>query len=188
MGLETRAGDRTDNLSAGMQRRLNIAAGILHDPALLLLDEPTVGVDVVAREAIHQVLHTLRRQGMAILLTTHDLDQAAELADRVGVLSRGQLLVADEPSRLIADAFGEHRELVVSLSEAEVQLGRGEPLLGEDRAQLGRMPLEDGQRLDQVSALERVLRDSGANVDEVRIREPSLRSAFFYLAGEDLAA
>jgi ABC-2 type transport system ATP-binding protein len=171
-----------------MQRRLNIAAGILHDPPLLLLDEPTVGVDVVAREAIHNVLRTLRRQGMAILLTTHDLDQASELADRVGVLSHGRLLATDTPARLISGTFGAARELVVSLHEPPAHTAQrvleADGLRSANGGTVWSGALSGG--LDQVAALERELGESGANVAEVRIREPSLRSVFFHLTGEDV--
>ncbi|MEE4184316.1 MAG: ABC transporter ATP-binding protein, partial [Gammaproteobacteria bacterium] len=75
-GLQARAGELVKNLSGGMQRRLNIVAGALHEPRLLLLDEPTVGVDPAARESIHALLEKLRADGMGLLLTTHDLEQA----------------------------------------------------------------------------------------------------------------
>jgi len=188
VGLEARARDRTADLSGGMQRRLNIAAGILHDPPLLLLDEPTVGVDVVAREAIHNVLRTLRRQGMAILLTTHDLDQANELSDRVGVLSHGRLLATDTPTRLIADSFGTTRELVVSLHEAPGDSARraleADQLRSANGGTVWSGPLRGGFK--QVSRLESALAEAGADVAEVRIREPSLQSVFFHLTGEDI--
>jgi len=190
VGLDARARDRTANLSGGMQRRLNIAAGILHDPPLLLLDEPTVGVDVVAREAIHNVLRVLRRQGMAILLTTHDLDQADELADRVGVLSHGRLLATDTPAALIADTFGTQRELVVSLHEAPDASARrvleADGLRSASGGTVWGGKLLGG--LDRVSQLEHALAEAGANTAEVRIREPSLRSVFFHLTGEDIAS
>jgi len=189
VGLDARANDRTANLSGGMQRRLNIAAGILHDPPLLLLDEPTVGVDVVAREAIHHVLRTLRRQGMAILLTTHDLEQAGELADRVGVLSHGRLLATDTPGRLIADTFGSQRELLVSLHDVAGPSARSVLEAGGLRSAYGGT-VWSGQLsggLDQMAALECTLGAAGADIAEVRIREPSLRSVFFHLTGEDIA-
>jgi ABC-2 type transport system ATP-binding protein len=189
VGLESRAGDRTSSLSGGMQRRLNIAAGILHNPPLLLLDEPTVGVDVVARETIHDVLRKLRRLGMAILLTTHDLDQAGELADRVGVLSHGRLLATDTPTRLIAETFGSKRELLVTLHDAPSPSAQraleGYGLRSANGGTVWGGQLMGG--LDQVSILEDTLAEAGANVDEVRIREPSLRSVFFNLTGEDVA-
>ncbi len=187
--LSDRADERTALLSGGMQRRLNIAAGILHDPPLLLLDEPTVGVDVMAREAVHRVLRTLRADGMSTLLTTHDLDQAAALADRVGVLSHGRLLAADTPARLIADAFGDDRELVVRLHGAPAD---GVLHLLEDaglRPTHGETIWSGHLRggLERVAELEQSLDRAGAHLDEVVIREPSLRSVFFHHAGEDVA-
>ena len=78
-------------LSGGQRRRANLAAGALHRPDVLLLDEPTVGVDPAARERLHAMLRELRARGAAILLATHDLDQAAELADRIGILVDGRV-------------------------------------------------------------------------------------------------
>ena len=74
-----------------MQRRLNLVAGVLHEPRVLLLDEPTVGIDPDARLRVHALLENLREQGMTILLTTHDLDEAAALSNRIGFLVDGRL-------------------------------------------------------------------------------------------------
>jgi ABC-2 type transport system ATP-binding protein len=115
-GLEDRAGSRTGELSGGQKRRLNLAAGTLHGPDVLLLDEPTVGIDPEAREGIHRLLRELRARGTAILLTTHDLDQAAELADRVGILVDGRVRAEGTPRALVEQAFGKGRELLITLA------------------------------------------------------------------------
>jgi ABC-2 type transport system ATP-binding protein len=78
--------------SGGMQRRLNLTCALLHQPALLLLDEPTVGLDLPSREAVFQILRRLRRQGTAIVYTTHYLEEAEQLCDRIGILDRGRLI------------------------------------------------------------------------------------------------
>jgi ABC-2 type transport system ATP-binding protein len=106
----------TSELSGGMQRRLNVAAGLLHDPKLLLLDEPTVGIDLSGQEYVHDLLRGLRAQGVAMLLTTHDLDQTTELADTVGVLSRGRLVATGAPAELVERTFGGDRELLLTLA------------------------------------------------------------------------
>ena len=84
-GLTERRREPVRNFSGGMQRRLNLVCGLVHRPRLLLLDEPTVGVDMSARERVHELLRRLRTNGLAMLLTTHDLTQAEALADRVAV-------------------------------------------------------------------------------------------------------
>ncbi len=183
------AADRiTGQLSGGMQRRLNIAAGLLHGPKLLLLDEPTVGIDLTGREYVHDLLRTLRAEGMAVLLATHDLEQATELADRVGVLARGRLIAADTPARLIERGFGGDRELLLTLASDP-----GQPSRGMLEAH-GLRSISEGTRwtgrlhggLADLSELQARLEDAGLRVEEIRIREPSLRSVFFQLTGEDL--
>jgi ABC-2 type transport system ATP-binding protein len=188
VSLADRADDRTSNLSGGMQRRLNIAAGVLHKPRLLLLDEPTVGVDLTAREGIHELLRELRRQGLAVLLTTHDLEQAEELADRVAVIAHGQILAEGDSDSLVKEAFGESRELILTLAHEPDSDGfdflesQGLTRVEGGTAWSGR--LTGG--FDQVSALGSKAAKAGLAVDEVRVREPGLRSVFFHLTGSDL--
>jgi ABC-2 type transport system ATP-binding protein len=188
MSLTDRARDRTGNLSGGMKRRLNIAAGTLHRPTLLLLDEPTVGVDVMAREGIHDLLRELRREGLAILLTTHDLEQAEELADRVAVISNGRILAEGDASSLVLDAFGDAKELIVTLAADPDENGarfledHGLNRVEGGAAWTGR--LSGG--FEQVSALGTKAAAVGLAVDEVRVREPGLRGVFFHLTGSDL--
>lgn len=188
MSLSDRANDRTANLSGGMQRRLNIAAGTLHHPRLLLLDEPTVGVDLVAREGIHEQLRELRRNGLAILLTTHDLEQAEELADRVAVIAGGRVLAEGDPESLVHTFFGDSKELTLTLSREpddrgmEFLEGRGLTRVKGGSAWTG--SLSGG--FSQVSELGGDAAAAGLAVDEMRVREPGLKSVFFHLTGSDL--
>ena len=89
-------------LSGGMKRRLLIGKALVHDPRVLFLDEPTAGVDVELRRALWRYVRSLRAQGTTIVLTTHHLDEAEELADRVGVIDRGRLLVVEEKNALLS--------------------------------------------------------------------------------------
>ncbi len=190
IGLVERAGDLTRTLSGGMQRRLNIAAGTLHGPRILLLDEPTVGVDPAAREEIHEMLLDLKRRGITILMTTHDLDQAAVIADRVGFLIDGSIRLEGPPTALIKQTFGEDREITVTLAQGIDQ--RSGALLERE----GLRPLENGLTWvgtlnDGFSDLSRIagrLGSAGVPVDELRVREPSLRGVYFRLTGTDLSA
>ena len=188
MSLTDRAHDRTANLSGGMQRRLNIAAGTLHNPRLLLLDEPTVGVDLVAREGIHDQLRELRRKGLAILLTTHDLEQAEELADRVAVIANGRILAEGNAESLVLDAFGDAKELILTLTRVPDETGiqfledNGLTRVEGGAAWTGR--LTGG--FAQVSDLGSKATSAGLAVDEVRVREPGLRGVFLHLTGRDL--
>jgi ABC-2 type transport system ATP-binding protein len=100
--LTDRAGQPARTLSGGMQRRLNLACALLHEPALLLLDEPTVGLDVGSRDAIFASLRALRDSGRALVFTTHHLDEAEQLCDRVAIMNRGRLVGAGTLAELCA--------------------------------------------------------------------------------------
>jgi ABC-2 type transport system ATP-binding protein len=188
MSLSDRANDRTANLSGGMQRRLNIAAGTLHHPRLLLLDEPTVGVDLVAREGIHDQLRELQRNGLAILLTTHDLEQAEELADRVAVIAGGRILAEGDTESLVFDAFGDAKELIISLTrepdEAGIKFLEDNGLTRVEGGDAWTGRLSGG--FAQASDLGGKAASAGLAVDEMRVREPGLRGVFFHLTGRDL--
>jgi ABC-2 type transport system ATP-binding protein len=95
VGLADRARDRVGTYSGGMKRRLNLAAGLLHDPDVLLLDEPTVGVDPQSRNAIFDNLEQLKRRGKALLYTTHYMEEAERLADRIVIIDRGRVIADD---------------------------------------------------------------------------------------------
>ena len=107
VGLAERSGDRVADYSGGMQRRLNIAAGLLHRPRLLVLDEPTAGVDPQSRNAILGNVEALGGEGVAVLYTTHYMEEAERLCDRVGIIDQGRLV-----------AEGTRRELVVTVGSA----------------------------------------------------------------------
>ena len=100
VGLADRTRDRVGTFSGGMKRRLNLAAGLLHDPDILLLDEPTVGVDPQSRNAIFDNLEELKRRGKALLYTTHYMEEAERLADRVVIIDRGRLIANESVARL----------------------------------------------------------------------------------------
>ena len=113
VGLADRAGDRVKTFSGGMKRRLNLAAGLLHDPDILLLDEPTVGVDPQSRHAIFENLEQLKSRGKALLYTTHYMEEAERLADRIVIIDHGHVLADDTlsglRSQMPADAVGKAR-------------------------------------------------------------------------------
>jgi ABC-2 type transport system ATP-binding protein len=178
------------HLSGGYQRRANIAAAIVHEPSLLILDEPTVGVDLDAREAVDAVIRGLRDLGVAILMTTHDLDQAGALADRVGFLREGQMVLEGEPKALVAEAFGEQMEILVHLSEeidtaGEIRLA-GEGLERTRRAHVWTRLDADGYAA--AGRLDKRLRKVGLTPREIRVREPSLANLFTLVAERKLAA
>jgi len=114
IGLSARANDPVRSLSGGMKRRVNIGAALMHEPKLLILDEPTVGIDTRAREDICDMLHQLRDDGLAILLTTHDMTEAETLADRVAIMVDGQIMAIGAPDALVQEYFGARMEISVT--------------------------------------------------------------------------
>jgi ABC-2 type transport system ATP-binding protein len=116
VGLQDRARDRVKTFSGGMKRRLNLAAALLHDPRILLLDEPTVGVDPQSRSAIFDSLEELRRRGKAIVYTTHYMEEAARLADRIVIVDHGRV-IADDTLRGLLGLLPAASRLRVDLAE-----------------------------------------------------------------------
>ena len=98
--LQDRADDLVENFSGGMKRRLLIARALLHSPEVLFLDEPTVGLDPATRRKIWDLIRSLRAQGRTVLLTTHYIEEAEQLCDRVGIIDRGELIALDSPANL----------------------------------------------------------------------------------------
>lgn len=174
------AGRVVSTLSGGYQRRVNIAAGLIGRPDLVLLDEPTNGVDLAARAAIHAVLHRLREQGTAILIATHDFPEAERLADRVAFLAQGRIVregrLADLLARLRTGP--PERELILDATPdvpAEAILRRA----GFVPAEVSGLRWRTSERagLDG-AALLGTLRAQGVPVSEVRVRSPRLETLY----------
>ncbi|MFO1014927.1 MAG: ABC transporter ATP-binding protein [Caulobacteraceae bacterium] len=184
----TRVADRSGvpvkHLSGGYQRRVNIAAAILHHPKLLILDEPTVGIDIHAREAVDRVLLALRDAGVAVMIITHDLEQAGILADRVGFLREGRKVLEGRPLSLLEEAYGDQLEVLVTLA-AEPDTG-GEIRLAGEGLQRAAQPVtwsamvKDGYAV--AARLDITLKAAGLKVREIRVRQPSLQTLFGLVA------
>ena len=185
-GLAERSSDLVETLSGGMQRRINIAAGTLHGPDLLLLDEPTVGLDPIARQSVHRVLEALRDRGMGLILTTHDLPEAEALADRVAVLAGGVVRAADTLPILVGRLFGADQEVLLMLAADPAPALRDTlrttlfSPTNEPRLWVGR--LRGG--LEQLPGLRSQLIEAGADIDELRVRQPGLHGVFVELTGQ----
>jgi len=120
LGLWEHKNKKVKQLSGGMKRRLLIAKALVHEPALLLLDEPTAGVDIELRESLWDFVLELKAKGLSILLTTHYLEEAEQLCDRVGILQKGELKVLGPTQTLIKDLT--QREIVMSFKEAAPEI------------------------------------------------------------------
>lgn len=189
-GLQDRADQIAATLSGGYQRRVNICIALLKRPRILLLDEPTVGIDIDAREAIHRLLEDLRRKGATIVVSTHDLDQAQRLCDRVGLVQNGRISLQGRPETLVRDAFGDRLEVVAELrapandGQRAALEAAGFATHASDVQWLGHF---DPQHIDVAELRSRLTR-SGLRVQEIRVHEPDLSSLFLRMAQQELAA
>lgn len=116
IGLADKAGNRVKTYSGGMKRRVNIGVGLLHKPSLLFMDEPTVGIDPQSRRAILDSVKALNQQGMTVLYTTHYMEEAEELSDRVGIIDHGELIALGTQAELNRQV-GEKDTLVLHIDE-----------------------------------------------------------------------
>ena len=187
VGLSDRAGDRVKTYSGGMKRRLNLALGLIHEPQVVLLDEPTVGVDPQARINILEVIRDLAKQGRTVLYTTHYLEEAEILCDRIAIMDHGRLL-----------AEGTVAELKRMVGEGDVLTLRG-AFTAEDlrrcldgRNDVRAISLEDRQAMLSIGAGRSVpeilhgLFASGIAVEEMAVRVPNLEQVFIKLTGREL--
>jgi ABC-2 type transport system ATP-binding protein len=158
----------------------------LHRPELLLLDEPTVGLDPVARQSVHDVLRGLRDRGMGLILTTHDLVEAEALADRVTVMAAGVVRATDSIPILVGRLFGSDQEVLLMLAAEpapELRDFLRASLFSPtnlERLWVGR--LRGG--LEELPGLRAALIDAGADIDELRVRQPGLHGVFVELTGQ----
>lgn len=188
VGLDERRHDRASGYSGGMKRRLNIAIGLLHRPHLLILDEPTVGVDPQSRNSILEAVEALSGQGMAVLYTTHYMEEAERLCDRVGIIDEGRLV-----------AEGTRRQLVAQVGQMDRIDLRGRGAVGSAGARVGAInrvaevaESEDGLAIlaaEAASLLPSILAaatEAGMSVTSVEVQEPDLEAVFLHLTGKAL--
>jgi len=186
-GLLGRENDPLKKYSGGMKRRINLIIGLIHQPKLLLLDEPTIGIDVQTRLNIYEIIKEASSQGTTILYTTHNLQEAEELCHRIGIMDQGKIL-----------AEGTLTELIKIVGEKDIAL-----ISGDFSAETGRkilsslkettvISLEDGKIILSLDASKKIpvlLQDffkEGISIDDVSIKQPNLESVFLKLTGKEL--
>jgi len=180
---------KVDALSGGQQQRLMIARALIHEPRVLFLDEPTVGLDPQARLALWDVLRDLHRQGRTIVMTTHYMEEADQLCDRLAIIDRGKLLALDTPARLKSQAPGDTLVEVTFDADAEPLADAARGIPGVSRAE-ARGPLLRvyGQRAGEIiPALIAAADANGRTVRDVHLSRPSLETLFISLTGRKLA-
>lgn len=165
--LSDRANEPVKTFSGGMKRRLNMAVGVLHRPRVLLLDEPTVGVDPQSRERIYQMIESLRADGVSLIYTTHYMEEAERLCDRIAVIDDGRVIATGTKDELVRDTIGTKREVIVEFA--------------------------DGTRvthlIDDAAEMLRVMREAetqGSGVRDLTMKSPSLEKVFLHLTGKGL--
>jgi ABC-2 type transport system ATP-binding protein len=172
--------------SGGMRRRLDLASALVHEPPVLFLDEPTTGLDPVSRRAIWQEVSNLNREGTTVFLTTQYLEEADQLAGRVGIIDSGRIVAEDTPARLKAQIGSPHLELTLTdgmADRAEEIVARfGTPLPRRDQVVL--VELERGAA--EIAPVVRALDDAGIAVESLDLVEPSLDDVFLAKTGHHL--
>ncbi|MBK9052136.1 MAG: ABC transporter ATP-binding protein [Chloroflexi bacterium] len=189
-GLEDRAGDKVETYSGGMKRRLNIAVGLLHEPQVLYMDEPTVGIDPQSRRRILDTVKELNRQGLTVLYTTHYMEEAEELSDRIGIIDHGQL-VAMGTQQELTQTVGQFDTVVVQM-EGEIEtaalLAGVSQLPGVHKADgtVAHLIVQANDAKQTLSHLLNWTDGQGLHLRGVEIQEPNLEAVFLHLTGHAL--
>ncbi|MFZ3150270.1 MAG: ATP-binding cassette domain-containing protein [Anaerolineaceae bacterium] len=190
IGLKDKAKQRIKTYSGGMKRRVNIGIGLLHKPKLLFMDEPTVGIDPQSRRAILDSVKELNRQGMTILYTTHYMEEAQELSNRVGIIDHGELI-----------ALGTQAELTRQVDELDtlvLHLGENEdpqPLVDKLQTMAGvrsadatdhEISIITPSAEEMIAPAVTCANEIGYKIHSIDIREPNLEAVFLHLTGRAL--
>ena len=181
-GLADRARSEVKSFSGGMKRRLNLACGVLHEPKLVLLDEPTVAVDPQSREKIYDMLAALRANGTSLLLTTHYLEEAEARCERIVIMDHGHAIAAGSLSELVEQAGLGGRRVRLTLDRAVLAAPPGFVLEGDS----GVLTTTINDVASEVPGVLARLRETGLVVRDLEVRTASLQSVFLALTGKEL--
>lgn len=188
LGLADRAHARVDEMSGGQQQRLIIARALIHEPSILFLDEPTVGLDPQARLALWEILRRLHAEGRTIVMTTHYMEEADQLCDRLAIIDRGQLLALDTPEALKRRAPGGTLVELHLDGDASAAANAAAAVPGITRADAENDVLraysDQGGRV--ISPLIDAVGSAGRTVRNIELAEPSLETLFISLTGRKL--
>jgi ABC-2 type transport system ATP-binding protein len=182
--LTDRAGELVRNLSGGMKRRLNMAAGLIHQPKLALMDEPTVGVDPQSRNHIFEMIETLRGEGMSIIYTTHYMEEAERLCDRIAIVDHGKIIALGTRADLIRNAFGSRSQVLARFAGAQDRIA-------DWVAQRGGQAVDGSAQFTiehptEIGGLLEASEKAGFELLDVSLRKPNLESVFLRLTGREL--
>ena len=182
--LTDRAGDLAKTLSGGMKRRLNMAAGIIHRPKIVLMDEPTVGVDPQSRNRIFEMIEALRAEGSAIIYTTHYMEEAQRLCDRVAIIDHGRIIASGTSDELVQNAFASRSQVLARFASPAEEIRSWVERYG------GRMVDSTAEfTIEHSTQIAELLDDAakaGLTLEDVSLRRPNLESVFLHLTGREL--
>jgi ABC-2 type transport system ATP-binding protein len=182
--LADRARDPVSKLSGGMKRRLNLAAGLVHRPKVVLMDEPTVGVDPQSRNRIFEMIEKLRGEGMSIIYTTHYMEEAERLCDRIGIMDHGSIIMLGTKEELVRNAFASRSEVVARFENA----GEGVAAWVKEHGGLydnGTAQFKVELATDIAGLLDTAAK-AGYELADVSLRKPNVESVFLQLTGREL--
>jgi len=190
IGLVDRAKNKVKTYSGGMKRRVNIGVGLLHKPRLLFMDEPTVGIDPQSRRAILDTVKDLNAQGMTVLYTTHYMEEAEELSNRVGIIDHGELIAIGTQAELTKQV-GQTDTLILHIGENEDSETLAESLKGLDGvleavAVDHEVSIVTPQAEDILATIVGTANERGIKIRSIDIREPNLEAVFLHLTGRAL--
>ena len=188
VGLSQAAGRRVGTYSGGMRRRLDLAMALIHEPEVLFLDEPTTGLDPTSRLTLWDEVRRLRDEGTTVFLTTQYLEEADQLADRIGIIADGRIVAAGTPAALKAEVGRPHLDLVLAgdvdlerAREVVARFGELRPPTDDCHLSIG---LEHGAA--DIAPILRALDDAGQAVAELELKQPTLDDVFLAKTGEHL--
>jgi len=190
IGLTDKAKNRVKTYSGGMKRRVNIGVGLLHKPRLLFMDEPTVGIDPQSRRAILDTVKDLNKQGMTLLYTTHYMEEAEELSDRVGIIDHGELIALGTQKEL-TQQVGETETLILHVGESDDPEALANSLKGvkdvlEANAADHKVSVITPDAEEVLAAVVSKANERGIKIRSIDIREPNLEAVFLHLTGRAL--
>ncbi len=183
MGLTGRAKDQVRKFSGGMKRRLNVMMALIHNPEILFLDEPTLGLDPQARRAIWEYIVQLKGE-KTILLTTHYMDEADFLADRIGIMDDGKIVALGTSTELKTSMLEKHTMIIYAWNLTQKAISEMRSKYAEVEVTNGTMIITD-KKLDFKEIVDR-LHSSGAVVRSAYIKEPTLDDVFLHITGKEL--